>query len=83
MRALPQHKTIFESCKIIRRNKLLSKDSGQLRKMVHANLLNNLWKKTVRCKWIFTVKHNANGTTSRFKTRLIVKRFTQIYDIDY
>ena len=40
-------------------------------------------KKPVRCKWIFTVKHKADGGIERFKARLMVKGFTQSYGVDY
>ncbi|XP_057478145.1 retrovirus-related Pol polyprotein from transposon TNT 1-94 isoform X6 [Actinidia eriantha] len=40
-------------------------------------------KKPVGCKWIFTVKHNADGTVERYKARLVAKGFTQTYGIDY
>lgn len=38
-------------------------------------------KKTVRCKWVFTVKHKADETIHRYKVRLAVKGYTQTYDI--
>ena len=28
-------------------------------------------KRTVGCKWILSIKHNANGSISRFKARLV------------
>jgi hypothetical protein len=34
-------------------------------------------------KWIFKVKFNANGTITKYKTRLVVKGYTQQKDIDY
>ena len=40
-------------------------------------------KKPVGCKWIFLVKHNADGSINRFKARLVAKGFTQSYGIDY
>ena len=36
-------------------------------------------KKTVGCKWIFTIKYQADGTIERYKTRLVAKGFTQTY----
>lgn len=33
-------------------------------------------KKTVGCKWLFTIKYNADGSISRYKARLAAKGFT-------
>jgi hypothetical protein len=40
-------------------------------------------KKTVGCKWVYTVKFNPNGSIERLKARLVAKGYTQTYGIDY
>jgi hypothetical protein len=40
-------------------------------------------KVPVGCRWVFTIKHKANGTIERFKARLVAKGYTQTYGIDY
>ena len=40
-------------------------------------------KKTVGCKWFFTIKYHADGTIERYKARLVAKGYTQTYGIDY
>ena len=48
-------------------------------KMVH--LL--VGKRLMGCKWVYTVKYRAVGTLERYKARLVVKRYTQTYNVDY
>jgi len=40
-------------------------------------------KKTIGCKWVYKVKHNADGYVSTYKARLVAKGYAQTYGIDY
>ena len=40
-------------------------------------------KQPVGCKWIFTIKYNADGSVNSYKARLVAKGFTQTYGIDH
>ena len=40
-------------------------------------------RKTVGCKWVFTVKYGPTGLVDRYKARLVAKGFTQTYGIDF
>jgi hypothetical protein len=33
--------------------------------------------KAIGCKWVYKVKHNANGSVSIYKTKLIAKGYAQ------
>ena len=39
--------------------------------------------KTVGCRWVFTVKHNANGSIERYKVRFVAKGYTHTYGVNY
>lgn len=34
-------------------------------------------------KWVFKVKHNSDGSINKFKVRLVVKDYTQEYEVDF
>ena len=38
-------------------------------------------KKTVGCKWVYTIKYNPDGTINRYKARLVANGFTQSYGL--
>jgi hypothetical protein len=40
-------------------------------------------KKAIGCKWVYKVKHNLDGSISRYKARLVAKRYAQTHGIDY
>ena len=40
-------------------------------------------KSTVGCRWVFTVKHKADGSVERYKARLVAKGYTQSFGVDY
>jgi hypothetical protein len=40
-------------------------------------------KKAVGCKWVFIVKHKANGSMGRYKVCLVAKGFARTYGMDY
>jgi len=40
-------------------------------------------KKAIGCKWMYKIKHNADGSMSRYKTRLVAKGYAKTYGIDY
>jgi len=40
-------------------------------------------KKAIRCKWVYKVKHNVDGSVSIYKAKLVAKGYAQTYGIDY
>ena len=40
-------------------------------------------KRTIGCKWVFTVKLKADGSIDRYKARLVAKGYTQKFGLDY
>lgn len=40
-------------------------------------------KKAIGCKWVFKTKFNPDGIVERYKARLVVLGYKQVYGIDY
>lgn len=40
-------------------------------------------KKPIGCKWVYKVKHNSDGSISRYKAKVVAKGYAQQYGIDY
>ncbi|KAH9715988.1 hypothetical protein KPL71_021282 [Citrus sinensis] len=57
-------------------------------KMIHKNqtweLVDRpLHKKTIGVKWVYRTKLNADGSVNKFKTRLVVKGYAQLFGVDF
>lgn len=40
-------------------------------------------KKAIGCTWVYVVIMNPDGAVARLKTRLVAKRYAQVYGVDY
>lgn len=48
-------------------------DKNEIRDII--DLLEGKW--AVRCKWVYNLKYNSNGTVQRYKARLVAKGFSR------
>ena len=40
-------------------------------------------QKTITCRWIFKVKHNADDTVNQYKARLVAKGYAKTHGVKY
>lgn len=40
-------------------------------------------KQPIRCKWVYKIKHNLDGSIERYKARLVAKGYTQQEGLNY
>ena len=58
---------------------------------MHALAENEMWDlvdaptgvKPIKCRWVYKVKYNTDGSVNRYKARLVAKGYTQKHGIDY
>ena len=93
----PPHKSFLLSLNTITIPRNLSEALSQeewrnaMREEMDALEKNKTWritelpkgKKSVGCKWVFSVKYKADGRLERYKARLVAKGYTQTYGVDY
>lgn len=55
---------------------LKSNDTWELTKLPQG-------RKALKCKWVYKLKTNADGSVQRYKARLVIKGFSQVKGVDY
>ena len=42
-----------------------------------------LHKKAIGVKWVYRTKQNADGSINKYKVKLVVKGYTQVFSVDF
>ncbi|KAG7547513.1 Retrotransposon gag domain [Arabidopsis suecica] len=80
----PEPKTFKQAIVSLKWTKAMDVELGAME-------LNKTWsvvslppgKNVVGCKWVYTIKYNADGSIERYKARLVAKGYTQQEGVDY
>ena len=64
---------------------------AEMEKEMHTLADNETWDlvdaprgvKPIRCRWVYKVKYNTDGSVNRYKARLVVEGYAQKHGIDY
>jgi Reverse transcriptase (RNA-dependent DNA polymerase) len=76
----------IEERKVFEIIKLDTKWCKVMNEELHALEKNQTWKiyflPKTKTDWLYKIKYRSDGTIERYKIRLVVKGYTQIYDID-
>jgi hypothetical protein len=43
----------------------------------------NLYRKGLRLKWVYRTKLNVDGSINKYKARLVVKGYAQVFGVDF
>jgi histone deacetylase 1/2 len=88
-RVLPQNipKTIEEAMQSLEKEYWLGATDSEM----HSLIKNQTWRlvprpldrKVLKNKWVFVIKRKADGSIERYKARLVIKGFEEIFGIDY
>ncbi|KAG7578706.1 Reverse transcriptase RNA-dependent DNA polymerase [Arabidopsis thaliana x Arabidopsis arenosa] len=84
LKHIPEPKTFKQAIVSLKWTKAMDVELGAME-------LNKTWsvvslppgKNVVGCKWVYTIKYNADGSIERYKARLVAKGYTQQEGVDY